>query len=335
MLRIVTHIERLLLVHDCVIVPKLGGFVLQDVSAQWEQEEHAFRPSRKEIGFNATLQHTDGLLCESYMQQYAVNYQQALWMLEEDVEEIKRQLQRDGTLSLDELGTFSLGEEGQLIFRPGRAERFSIDSYGLPLFYFPVLTSLQHPHEETAEPVIAGQEQKKDTFYIPVSRRLLRTVAASAAAVTLFLLVSTPVKEVNPDTYTASFVPTEVVMPKVSPVNEQKAETETSLPMGNEVANPVEKPENKRPEPVQTAAKKQVPAKTYHVVIASFPTRTQADEYLAGVNRKDCTNPGIVTRGGKCRIYADKFDNREAAEAYLSALRIQPEYKDAWLFICR
>ena len=57
-------------------------------------------------------------------------------------------------------------------------------------------------------------------------------------------------------------------MPKVSPVNEQKAETETPLPTGNEVANPVEKPENKRPEPVQTTAKKQVPAKTYHVVIA-------------------------------------------------------------------
>lgn len=48
MLRIVTHIERLLLVHDCVIVPKFGGFVLQAVPAMQHKEEHTFRPLRKE-----------------------------------------------------------------------------------------------------------------------------------------------------------------------------------------------------------------------------------------------------------------------------------------------
>ena len=77
MLRIVTHIERLLLVHDCVIVPKFGGFVLQAVPAVQHMEEHTFRPLRKEIGFNMTLQHNDGLLPESYMQMYAVSYRQA------------------------------------------------------------------------------------------------------------------------------------------------------------------------------------------------------------------------------------------------------------------
>lgn len=54
-------------------------------------------------------------------------------------------------------------------------------------------------------------KKKKDTLYIPVSRKFLRVVAASAAAVTLFLLVSTPVEDVNQAAYTASFVPTEMV----------------------------------------------------------------------------------------------------------------------------
>ena len=43
MLRIETHIKRLLLVHDCVIVPKFGGFVLQAVPAM-QMKEHIFRP---------------------------------------------------------------------------------------------------------------------------------------------------------------------------------------------------------------------------------------------------------------------------------------------------
>ena len=58
MLRIITHIERLLLTHDCVILPKFGGFVLQILPATYEEEEHSFRPMRKEVMFNVTLQHT-------------------------------------------------------------------------------------------------------------------------------------------------------------------------------------------------------------------------------------------------------------------------------------
>ena len=65
MLRIITHIERLLLTHDCVILPKFGGFVLQTLPATYQEEEHLFRPMRKEVMFNVTLQHTDGLLSES------------------------------------------------------------------------------------------------------------------------------------------------------------------------------------------------------------------------------------------------------------------------------
>ena len=73
MLRIITHIERLLLTHDCVILPKFGGFVLQILPATYEEEEYSFRPMRKEVMFNVTLQHTDGLLSESYMQTYGVD----------------------------------------------------------------------------------------------------------------------------------------------------------------------------------------------------------------------------------------------------------------------
>ncbi len=139
MLRIVTHIERLLLVHDCVIVPKFGGFVLQAVPAVQHVEEHTFRPLRKEISFNMTLQHNDGLLPESYMQMHAVGYRQAQLMLEEDVEDMKNTLQQYGKLSLGMLGSFSIGEEGQMIFHPGETDLFSVGSYGLPVFHFRLL----------------------------------------------------------------------------------------------------------------------------------------------------------------------------------------------------
>ena len=97
------------------------------------KEEHTFRPLRKEIGFNMTLQHNDGLLPESYMQMHEVSYRQAQLMLEEDVEDIKNILQQYGKLSLGVLGSFSIGEEGQMIFHPGETDLFSVGSYGLPV----------------------------------------------------------------------------------------------------------------------------------------------------------------------------------------------------------
>ena len=77
------------------------------------------------------------------------------------------------------------------------------------------------------------------------------------------------------------------------------------------------------------------PKKMYHIVIASFPTEEQANEYISGVDRAQCKNVSKVVRDGKYRIYADKFNNRADAESYMATLRKIEKYKDAWLFISR
>lgn len=341
MLRIITHIERLLLVHDCVIVPKFGGFVLQTVPSVFNSTDHLFNPQRKEIVFNITLQHNDGLLSESYMQMYGVNYRKAQLMLEEDVEDMKAELQEKKELSLGVLGSFALGMEGQVIFYPGESDSFSIGSYGLAPFNFPLLQPMLAQHEKEN---LLTQKKRKDILYIPVNRKFLRVVATSAAAIALFLLVSTPVKDVNQSAYTASFVPTEMVAKNVPEIKvEETVPAET-------VAAVVEKPAAKKNTPaVAPAAKVSKPApapkpkpaavkpnpKMFHIVIASFPTEEQADKYIAGVDRNVCKHVSKVVRDGKYRIYADKFDNREQAESYMSTLRTNEKYKDAWLFISR
>ena len=342
MLRIITHIERLLLTHDCVILPKFGGFVLQTLPATYQEEEHLFRPMRKEVMFNVTLQHTDGLLSESYMQTYGVDYRKAQLMLEEDIEALNVSLEQDKRITLGRIGTFSIGEEGQTI-----SGVFNADSYGLPSFHFPVLRSLEEEREEVA--LLAGKK-KKDVFYIPVSRKLIRVVAASAAAVALFFVVSTPVKEVNLSAYTASFVPTEMInyrfeepisQPEeiqISQVDEMVAEVTPKIEATKEteIAKAPSAPEVRK-EVAVPAPKAELVAtkKMYHIVIASFPTEEQANEYISGVDRTQCKNVSKVVRDGKYRIYADKFNNRADAESYMATLRKIEKYKDAWLFISR
>lgn len=336
MLRIVTHIERLLFDHDCVIVPKFGGFVLQTVHSVCNATEHTFRPLCKEIVFNTTLQHNDGLLSESYMQMYDVNYRKAQLMLEEDIDELKYSLMQYKQLSLGELGAFAVGSEGQVVFHPGKADLFSIYSYGLPVFQFPALQPLQSVREDVAQ--LTRRQQKRDTLYIPVSRRLVRTFVASAAAIAFFLLVSTPVKEVNQAAYTASFIPTEIVSRNLTTevlelesndiiTSDIEEVPVTAAPAVEVKANPASQ--------AVSVSNENKSRKMYHIVIASFPTESQADGYISGVDTKVCKHVSKVVRDGKYRIYADRFDNRQEAESYMATLRQNEKYKDAWLFISR
>ncbi len=204
--------------------------------------------------------------------------------------------------------------------------------------------------EEREEVTLLAGKKKKDVFYIPVSRKLIRVVAASAAAVALFFVVSTPVKEVNLSAYTASFVPTEMInyrfeepisQPEeiqISQVDEMVAEVTPKIEATKEteIAKAPSAPEVRK-EVAVPAPKAELVAtkKMYHIVIASFPTEEQANEYISGVDRTQCKNVSKVVRDGKYRIYADKFNNRADAESYMATLRKIEKYKDAWLFISR
>ncbi|MDR1981675.1 MAG: SPOR domain-containing protein [Tannerellaceae bacterium] len=325
MLRIVSHIERLLLVHDCVIVPQFGGFVLQSVPASYRRGDHLFNPMHKEIMFNSTLQHNDGLLSESYMKMYGVNYRKAYQMLEEDVEEIKSVLQKRMAVSLGAIGSFHMEKEGQIVFQAGDTEVISVDSYGLQPFHFKTLQSLQ----QEGYPLLAGENgRKKDAYYIPVNRVLLRGIASVAAAITLFLVVSTPVKELNVATYTASFIPVEMTakpVPKI--IVPEKVPTETRvMPKTVKIAK-------KSPAALRQDKKEQVKdMPVYHVIIGSVQSDKQANEFISKVNRTQFKQVDKLLVHGRMRVSAGVFDTREQAVAYLSKVRTRTKYYDAWLY---
>lgn len=314
MFRITKHIERLLLVHDCVIIPGIGGFVLQTVSATYRKIDHSFQPMQKEIVFNTSLQHNDGLLAESYMQSYNTDFRKAQSMVDEDIVEMKSSLHQFGKVSLESIGSLTLGTEGQFMFHQGKADTFNVDYYGMSSFHFPALPVIERDDEG-----VIITEKKKDTFYIPVSMRLVRGTVAVAAAILLFLLISTPVKDVKQSAYTASMIPCELLSITPSPIVK-----EIVPEVIEEIAPVVE-------QPTQTV----VSNKTFHIIIGSFPTEDKANEFLSAVDKSQYGNAGVVLRDDRYRVYANKFDNREDAESFLNTVRDTEKHKDAWMFISK
>ena len=342
MLRIIEHIEQMLSVHDCVIIPGFGGFVLQVTPTWYNAEAHRFEPLHKELVFNETLQHNDGLLIESYRQSEATDYRSAYQLVQADVAELKALLERDGQVEMAPIGVFRRGEEGQLIFEASRdTDWLNASMFGLPAFTIEPLA------EELPIPMNVEKMEKRrpDVYYIPVNRRLVRWVAAAVVAIVVFLSASTSVEEVNRSAYTASFVPTEMLnanMQKDEPSPAEPEPTSTKVevtPRAETKPASVEKPKAetkvaKAPAPKREAAKtvEAAPQKRYYIVIASLASSEQAAQYMKGVGQKDCPNMAVLQTKGKYRVYADRFTDKAAAEKYQNTLRKNPKYKDAWLF---
>jgi hypothetical protein len=329
MLRIISHIEQLLYSHDCVIVPDFGGFVLRDVSASSDSVSRMFFPPRKELGFNSTLQHSDGLLAESYMRSYGVAYNTAKAMVAEDVCELKSILQENKKISLESIGTFTIGSEGRVEYHSLSDNSYDISHYALRPFEMFTLDEIA----ETESRKLSEEKhnQKKNIVYLPINRTLLRVVSASAAAVALFFLASTPVKDVNHLEYKAGFVPTNIVISSVAVSDEEATSTASVKEESVTVVAPVEQPVAPAAAPVVV----DTPKKMYHIVVGSFPTEKQANDFLSGVDKSTYKNSDKVFRNDKYRVYVDRFDSRDEAERYLENVRSNPKYKDAWLFISK
>jgi len=229
MQRIFTHIERLLMTNDCVIIPEFGGFVLHPCPADYQPEVHKFCPPEKGIVFNPTLKHYDRLIPESYIQMYDMTFEEAHISMRNDVEELLQILEKERFVYFEKTGFLRKDDDGKLFFE---TERYSssvvLKPYGLIPFHLPpVPHGTQKIHTETAQ-IIKLEKKSKRMVYMPVSRALLRVAGVSAAAFALFLLVSTPVNNEGGSSYSAYLIPSEMLIKGEKGETKETAEIENA-----------------------------------------------------------------------------------------------------------
>ena len=344
------------MVSDCVIVPDFGGFVLRRRPALFTAEKNAFSPAHNEIVFNPALNHDDGLLTESYMQMYGMNFCEAQQTLRQDLDEWKRILDDHRTVSSGRLGSFRRNEDGTLIFEPATAY-YTIDAYGLTSFYMaPVAAERSHGKAVDIPPVSPQDCRSKQTVRAekaarkaPLPLRMMGRIAGiAAAAVVLFFLITTPVKEVNRNSYTAGFAPPEILTSTFSAGEGEKEKaspaqdiTEANKPIAAMSSHPeasIEATAGAVQKTTQASTEiaieiEDVVNRSYYVIIASFDSRSRARKFVSEVDPAECRQIGMVRSGQRIRVYAAKYDNRAEAEAYVTQLRKTEKFKTSWLYI--
>ena len=182
------HIELLLRDNDCVILPGFGGFIAHDVPAYYVGEEGLYYPPTRSISFNAAISMNDGLLAQSYMKSYQIDYARANSMIDMAIEQLTDMLDEEGSVILPRIGTITQDVYQSLQFTPDAAGIASPMHFGLGAFLIKELNQLS----KHAEVFQKEEAQKAKTISIHINKEMLHRVLSTAAIFLLLIMVALP-----------------------------------------------------------------------------------------------------------------------------------------------
>lgn len=301
------HIAHLLHYHDCVIVPGLGGFVANFKSAMIHPEQNLFVPPLKEIGFNRSLLHQDGLLANHMAIEQSVSYVEASAILTDFVNDVRRRIAAGETVAMGEVGSLRGDAIGNILFAPNESATFLPDALGLSTFRF---EPLGYKH-------VAKIEQKMHVPQIMQNRspRYWTAVAAMIAGLFFFSTFELKMPEVSEaGFYSVLNTSAEQTIAKVS----EGEALEVELLVEEESVVPV------REVPVAV--------KRHHIIAASFKQSAPADQSVRVFIQEGFSQAQVLADGaGRFRIALESFENRQEAIDAMQKYRQQARFATVWV----
>ncbi len=331
--RLAKHIEQLLSRELCIVVRGLGAFVLEVKAAYWDKAELLAFPPSVSLHFNERLDYQDGFLEERYAEVYGISMRRARIMIDEDVRELRQELIKNKTYTLEGLGTLLLSEEGIISFEPKLSESFGSASYGLRPIAIPNVQS----KEVKASPKTNKDDSKYFTLHLS-KRAVAWTSAAAILLIALFPLNKS--EELSQQTYEAAIAPSTEVMGSLLNKKGVKADIKPEIKQTSELTETTQpdlvtaKPktgEETIVEPTETIYIEPV-AKHYYVIVASERSEDLIRKDYEVFQREfsDFTEVGVLKDKRIYRLSIASFDN--AQEAYKLVNELGKKDKSAWVY---
>jgi cell division septation protein DedD len=323
------HIEILLLSNDCVIVPDLGGFMAHHVEARYDAEDGTFLPPLRTLGFNPQLKMNDSLLVQSYIEAYDISYPEALRRIEAEVAEIRQHLETDGQFELNDIGILRLNEEGHITFEPCEAGILTPNLYGLSSFEMSFIATKEEKEqiteqEKPAETILLNTVPEEESITIKMS--WLRNIAAVAAAVVAFLMISSPISnsDINTQVQQSAFFP----VGSLHTLTKAKADIKPLAAATDQVASADSASSN-----AEAASKEEVKpiASTYCIVLASQVNRQNAMDFIGQLNKQGYEEVRLLETK-ILRVVYGTYNSEDEAQNVLRTLRSQSKhFAEAWV----
>lgn len=348
MKELVKHIEILLLEHDCVVVPQIGGFVTCNAPAKYIEDENLFLPPIRTVGFNERLKADDGLLMRSYVSAYHCTEAEAKKMLGEQIRDLQQELWENGTYDLGSIGVLTLDAQGNVQFSPCQAGTVCPAYYGLDALFFEPLQELAAGSGQEAAETSAVEgtvtvdmvatpaaEQKRGEITIRVKTSWLQNVAAVAAVVLLFFLVTPDVKNTDMASACQAEFTRLMWMPAAQETVPEPIVKEGEKGMEVSVAASAEKKEaGTESKAAAQAAKGQESVESgYCVVVASAISERNARHYVERLHEAGYDEARVYKKGKMVRVVFPGYETESQAYAKMNALSDRSEeFASAWVY---
>lgn len=363
MIELSQHIENLLLENDCVVIPRLGGFVAYCQPAVYVEKDSLFLPPTRVVGFNPQLKMNDGLLVQSFMSVYGTSFSDANKMVDQKVDKLLELLHENGQVDLPQIGElrYSIYEKISFIAYDNKLTTPTL--YGLGSFEMPMLKSAIKPAvthiadtpEAKAEDDKTTQSEgpiKLQTHYRKLHIGPAWTAALAAVVVLAFLYIyqfdKVPTTStVQYTTERAQLIPTEKLMEAVvekvdkpaieetlqveEPIQQEPIRKELSTFASKElvVSNKAEETQSIEPSNAQEQILAQPSKKYYHVIVASVATESEVNKLVNRLKSQGHADAKAIIGGGKMRVCIASYATRD--EASIAASQHQDTYQGAWV----
>ena len=200
MFSIIEHIEYLLTHHDCVVVPGWGAFIANYDTASYDDGQQLMERPRRTIGFNANVNHNDGLFAQSLMRREGLTFDEAMRFIADSVTTFRQQLAKDNDVTMGHIGFFSRGQGSHPEFQPIANLQGCDSFFGLTDCEIKTISTLER---EMVELPAAMEPQQRNPFI----RKAARIAASVAVLIGLSIMLTTPII-VNRQQDMASLSPT-------------------------------------------------------------------------------------------------------------------------------
>ena len=326
MLNISSHIKKLLLKHNCVIIPDLGGFVTQYMPAICSPEKQQLLPPSRFVGFNSQLTYNDGLLIESLMKTNDSSYPETEKQLKLEVEALKRHIAEEGSYEFPGIGRIVLNVVGKYQFEPVESGLVSPNFYGLDyvsIRSFNRRQDLSLKHFDI--PVSPKINESPRSYTFKINRDLVNYVSAAVIAIIFYFAWSTPsIYQQRDSLVAASFMSnaaSKISTPSESPVVAQTLTPNLELKPSVSANEQAEQHEEISKSPVIC----------YTIVVASAISKKNAQNFVAELEKSGVSDVFVHQSKSMRRVLKGKYPSEGAAYTALRSLRNHDGFRDAWV----
>ncbi len=323
MIDFISHIEYLLLRHDCVAVAGLGAFLVHETPAHYDAAAGIFIPPTRTLGFNSAVNINDGLLAGSVARKEGISIEAAASAIAVEVAAFRHQLSTSGYLPMGRLGVMSVGSEPDaLLFEPAADSNVTLRYTGLlPLDISPIADDDTEIAAESAD----GASARSTILPLPI--KIAASVILLLVACGLFFTTGDLVNNTRQDLALLDSGLTGRL--EASQVISEAELTPVSREIILNIAPPAELPTivdttSVAPQRKGAAVTPSATPGRYLLVVASLPSRRAAEKHIG-----DDSSLHIIEMEGKFRVYTSSCAT--LSEATEMASDVRKTHPNVWI----